>query len=202
MSPAGRPRKIDPDIALARALDVFWEKGYAQTSMSDLIDATGLHKGSLYSAFGDKESLFLHCLRAYIEKMRTGLLLELEQESDPLLALRNTLIYMVEVFTSNGCDSSGARGCLAMKTLTQSPCISPEVNEFVASSNAELFELLQSLLERVSEDAKHSLNHSVKVSALLIATTLSGLCAQVMSSMTKQQALDLVDAQLELLISH
>ena len=53
---AGRPRKAEPEVALAAAMSAFWEKGYEGTSMSDLTEATGLHKASLYKTFGDSIS--------------------------------------------------------------------------------------------------------------------------------------------------
>ena len=61
----GRPREFDADEALARILDVFWAKGFEGSSMSDLVTATGLKKGSLYAAFGDKRSMYLEALALY-----------------------------------------------------------------------------------------------------------------------------------------
>ena len=49
----GRPREFDEEAALEAAMDAFWAKGYEATSMADLCNCTGLHKGSLYQAFGD-----------------------------------------------------------------------------------------------------------------------------------------------------
>lgn len=61
----GRPREFDEDEALAKILDVFWAKGFEGTSMSDLETATGLRKGSLYAAFGDKRAMYLKTLALY-----------------------------------------------------------------------------------------------------------------------------------------
>ncbi len=61
----GRPREFDDDVALAQILDVFWTKGFEGTSMSDLMAATGLQKGSLYAAFGDKRAIYLEALALY-----------------------------------------------------------------------------------------------------------------------------------------
>ena len=61
----GRPREFDAEEALAQIMDVFWAKGFEGASMSDLVTATGLKKGSLYAAFGDKRAMYLKALALY-----------------------------------------------------------------------------------------------------------------------------------------
>jgi TetR/AcrR family transcriptional repressor of nem operon len=60
-----RPREFDTDTVLQALRDVFWEHGYEGTSYANIIAATGLQKGSLYAAFGDKRSLYLEALARY-----------------------------------------------------------------------------------------------------------------------------------------
>lgn len=61
----GRPREFDTDEALASALRVFWTKGYEGASLTDLTDAMGITRPSLYAAFGNKEALFKQALDLY-----------------------------------------------------------------------------------------------------------------------------------------
>src|SRR5882724_2242913 len=61
----GRPRAFDIEKALDRAVDVFWRKGYEGTSLSDLTEAMGINRPSLYAAFGNKEDLFRKVLDRY-----------------------------------------------------------------------------------------------------------------------------------------
>ena len=68
--PRGRPRAYDPQVALARAAEVFWKAGYAGTSLDDLVEATGMNRPSLYAAFGDKRDLYLKTLEYYREESR------------------------------------------------------------------------------------------------------------------------------------
>lgn len=61
----GRPREFCVDHALTEALRVFWQKGYEATSLTDLTEAMGITRPSLYAAFGNKESLFRKALDLY-----------------------------------------------------------------------------------------------------------------------------------------
>ena len=66
----GRPRAYEPEVALARALDVFWKEGFAATSLDDLSAATGMNRPSLYGAFGDKRELYIKSYESYRDRAR------------------------------------------------------------------------------------------------------------------------------------
>ena len=62
-----RPREFDEPVALAAIRNTFWDRGFAATSVDDLVRATGLGKGSLYGAFGSKREMFVRALREYCD---------------------------------------------------------------------------------------------------------------------------------------
>lgn len=62
---SGRPRQFDADQALDRAMELFWRQGYDGTSLTDLTEALGITRPSLYAAFGSKQALFLKALDRY-----------------------------------------------------------------------------------------------------------------------------------------
>ncbi len=64
-----RPKSFDPDTVLAKAMGVFWEKGYDAASISDLTAAMGINRFSLYDTFGDKHQLYLKALDAYTQSV-------------------------------------------------------------------------------------------------------------------------------------
>jgi TetR/AcrR family transcriptional regulator, transcriptional repressor for nem operon len=70
MARTGRPRSFDDDQVVKGAKDLFWQHGYAATSMRDLRQALGVLPGSLYGAFGDKHALFLRALKRYADDGR------------------------------------------------------------------------------------------------------------------------------------
>lgn len=65
--PRGRPRTFDEEAALDQLTELFRERGFSQTSVADLVEASGVHKPSLYRTFGSKEALFARCLYRYLE---------------------------------------------------------------------------------------------------------------------------------------
>ena len=67
----GRPRAFDRNAALTAAMRLFWQKGYAATSISDLTQAMGIGSPSLYAAFGPKEALYAETLRHYAESFES-----------------------------------------------------------------------------------------------------------------------------------
>lgn len=69
MARTGRPRSFDEAEVVDRAMDLFWRRGYAGTSLRELTDELGLLPGSLYAAFGDKHQLFVKALERYAAGM-------------------------------------------------------------------------------------------------------------------------------------
>src|SRR5579862_6084941 len=105
----GRPRSFDADEALDRALAVFWQRGYEGASLSELTQAMGITRPSLYAAYGNKEELFRKALDRY-EERAAGVYAALE--SRPARdAMRAFLIASVK----GTCAGSCSRGCLFVK---------------------------------------------------------------------------------------
>src|SRR5215216_4874494 len=69
----GRPPAYDADDALTRAMEAFWDAGYAATSLDDLAAATGMNRPSLYGAFGDKRALFIKSYQRYRDDARAAM---------------------------------------------------------------------------------------------------------------------------------
>src|SRR5260370_32682165 len=69
----GRPRAYDPEVALQRAMEAFWDGGFSGTSLDDLSARMGMNRPSLYAAFGDKQGLYLKTLNSYIAGKRAAI---------------------------------------------------------------------------------------------------------------------------------
>lgn len=91
-----RPKAFDIEDALTRAMELFWERGYAATSMEQLTDVMGISRQSLYDTFGDKHRLFLAALDAYCAMLGTILLKPLAAPDAGLQALHETGLGLID----------------------------------------------------------------------------------------------------------
>ncbi len=110
-----RPREFDVDEVLSAAMERFWEHGYAATSMADLMDATGLQKGSLYKAFGSKHELYTEALARYEAQNYATMKAILEAEESPREGLRRWLRHVVQTCSGQGTK----RGCFGVNSLVE-----------------------------------------------------------------------------------
>jgi TetR/AcrR family transcriptional regulator, transcriptional repressor for nem operon len=117
MARTGRPRAFDTQQALARARDLFWSRGYAATSVQDLVDELGVQRGSLYAAFGDKHDLYLKAVALYDAENREHLQVIL-QDGPVLPALRRMLLEP-SALTGAPDPPRGRRGCLVGNTTAE-----------------------------------------------------------------------------------
>jgi AcrR family transcriptional regulator len=125
----GRPRLYDPDVALGRAIDVFWELGYSAASLDDLCSAMNMNRPSLYAAFGDKHELFIKALGRYQETVRARFRTTLAPDRPLLPSLRQYFAGILDRFFSG---ESGARGCFMMSVATLEAAQDPAIRAVVA----------------------------------------------------------------------
>lgn len=103
----GRPREFCTEQALARALEVFWSKGYEGTSLTDLTEAMGINRPSMYAAFGNKEELFKKALDLYEREKMAYIGRALEQPTARLVAET-----MLRGAVENATGGEQPHGCL------------------------------------------------------------------------------------------
>ncbi|SEC55356.1 transcriptional regulator, TetR family [Rhizobiales bacterium GAS191] len=108
MADRGRPRSFDRDVALARAMDVFWDKGYQGASMAELTTAMGIGSPSLYAAFGSKEDLFRASVARYKARDGSAIWAPLGTAPTAVEAVRGVLMASARAFSR----PKRPRGCL------------------------------------------------------------------------------------------
>ncbi|HEX3782571.1 MAG TPA: TetR/AcrR family transcriptional regulator [Pseudonocardiaceae bacterium] len=142
-----RPRSFDEAAVLRVARDKFAETGYAATSIDDVAAATGLGKGSLYGAFGDKHQLFLRVFDGYCADVSEQVAQTLAgPDSAALRRLHEHLLTMV----ANTVADTERRGCLLARGTAELAGADPAV----AARALRTFDLLEDLLTACVEKAQ------------------------------------------------
>lgn len=143
-----RPREFDEDRVVLAIRDEFWDKGYAATSMDDLLRVSGLGKGSLYGAFGDKRSLFLRVLRDYDDA-------NLRMLRERLASAERGIDVVREFVLGPAGDPTGAaarRGCLLANTNAELAASTPDVAAEARRTYEGVTAVLAAALERAQRE--------------------------------------------------
>ena len=111
-----RTRTFDPSTALSTAVDLFASKGYSDTSMDDIVRATGVSRYGLYSTFGNKRELFEQALERFAEGMGKQSFLRLLEPEASLAHIRTIFDERV----ADMCCAEEHKGCLFIHTLSTS----------------------------------------------------------------------------------
>lgn len=168
----GRPREFSVDEALTAALRVFWERGYEGASISDLTEAMGITRPSLYAAFGNKEELFKKALDLY-ERDKLAYI----QEALDAPTARGVAERLLQgaIDLQMGGDPKGCLGVIASTACgVEAECIRQEVIKRRASADAALlarFERAQAEGDLPGHISPEGLMH-------YLTAVIQGLCIQ------------------------
>ncbi|MGY0614454.1 TetR/AcrR family transcriptional regulator [Vibrio sp. FJH11] len=108
-----RKANFDRDEKLLVAMDVFWRKGFANTSISDLTDELNINRFSLYNTYGDKQQLYYEALDAYLKKVSLPSLTNLQKDGASLREIDAFLTSFAALQHKNSC------GCFIQNALVE-----------------------------------------------------------------------------------
>ncbi len=110
-----RPREFDVDEALQAAMEAFWDRGFEATSLADLMEATGLQKGSIYKAFGSKHEFFTQALTRYLDDVYAKMQKALEGPESAKQGVRRWLKLILQLCN----EQDKRRGCFALNSVVE-----------------------------------------------------------------------------------
>ena len=144
----GRPRLFDEEAVLDELTELFWRKGYSQTSMADLVDASGVHKSSIYSTFGSKEELFAKILRRYFAGRMDMMSALVDRAGPGVDGIHAFLDFLRTDFVSD----SSRHGCLLVNTSSELCGSAPGFEGFGVEFRKALRERLRALVGQAEPD--------------------------------------------------
>ena len=180
--PSGRVRQFDADVALDRALDVFWARGYEGATLPELTKAMGINRPSLYAAFGNKEQLF----RKALDRYQSGPLTFLTEALNKPTA-RAAAEAIFSGFIRMQRNRVKGRGCLIVSGALASGEDAEVVRRELAQLRQSIVAVFRKRFERAVADGDLPKGTDCATLGRYIATVLNGLAVQVASGTTEKE---------------
>jgi TetR/AcrR family transcriptional repressor of nem operon len=166
----GRPREFDETEALEAAMRAFWRRGYAATSVDDLMEATGLARQSLYRTFGGKRALFLRAVDYYGQNV-TGQVIEgINTAATPLAGVRSALKVQERMSRQ-----PAPAGCLLSNSFGQFLQEDEDVREVLLRNFERLVRALQAAIRRAQAQGEVAPAVDARAVARTLACTINGM---------------------------
>lgn len=166
-----RPPGYERQAVLNRATDVFWQRGYAATSVNHLVTATGLKPGSLYAAFGSKKGLFLEVLGDYNAAFLHDVEDCIATARGPLAAVRALLRRSAD----STLGDSRRRGCLAVNALLEMAGHDEDIAQTLRAHNEKLRRRLEQLLADAREQGELEPERDPRALSAFVMNNLWGM---------------------------
>ena len=167
----GRPRGFDRDVALARAMRLFWERGYEATSLTNLTAAMGINSPSLYAAFGSKETLFREAVELYVATEAAGNQAALAAAVTARQAIEAVLRRAVERIARHGEPT----GCLIMLGAVNCAPEHGSVGDYLAEQRRAAAQAIRERLARGVAEGDVGADTDIAALASFYASVLKGM---------------------------
>jgi TetR/AcrR family transcriptional repressor of nem operon len=186
----GRPREFDEEAALEAAMDAFWAKGYEATSMTDLCSCTGLHKGSLYQAFGDKHTLFMNALKHYADTEFRDVAAVAFQSDSPLANIRAAVGKICA-------DAGSDKGCLMINAMVELAPHDEEVKKALKGFGQQRIRVMTDLIAKAQELGEIKAKLAPHKLARQLMTTLAGAATMVKGLLEPEEMSEVMEDLLD-----
>jgi TetR/AcrR family transcriptional regulator, copper-responsive repressor len=192
----GRPRSFNTDEVLGQVRNTFWRYGYAGTSMDQLSAATGLHKPSLYGAFGDKKRLYLAALDNYLAEVRVQF-----AEAFTVPDLFDSLYAMSEWSIDKFVRSDEGSGCFMMSTAMPEAAEDPEISRVVREAMESLERAMVRRFEKAIDEGQIGPQADPHALAMIMVANHYELAARARAGYSRAELRTLADRGLDLVRS-
>lgn len=181
-----RQREFDEEKVLDALCDVFWEHGFDGTSYAQIMARTGLQKGSLYAAFGDKKSLYMKAINRYDQGAVSGAVTMLR---DKKLSGEQRIGFFMDALIEDAETERGRWGCLLCNAATDMAPFDKDAESAVLASMTRLKKAIGEALKDAGANSKVELvwatyfGGRILIKAGAKKATLKHLKAQVLASL-------------------
>ena len=188
-----RSREFEPSDALERAVGVFWDKGYFDTSMDDLVKAMGVARYGVYGTWGNKRELFRAALQKYIDQRTRMVQGELHKPDASLAEIRGFFAHLIDR------NQSEHLGCLVCNAAIEVAPHDEEVAVMVREMFAQLAAVFRKALGNAVANDELSTKHDLDGLADYLAGIIRGAAVMPRAGYTRKAVQSYLDIALSVL---
>lgn len=188
-----RSKKFDEREVLKKAMELFWQRGFENTSMQELVDYMGIHRRSIYDTFGDKHRLFLSALSMYEENIANSTSRIATLDLSPKEQIKE--VFLSVIYPKQGVP----KGCLLVNAATELALRDQEVADQVTAAFARTEDYLHSLLELGQQAGEISSDKKPENLSHYLQNSLVGIRVLVKVELDKKKLESIVDTTLSVL---
>lgn len=190
----GRPKSFDEDEVLALAMNYFWEHGYENSSLDELLITMGIKKSSFYHTFKSKEDLFSRCLDFYRKEM-VKKMLELKQQVGP----KNTILALTDMTLQELKETGKVKGCLIMNSGKECYKRYADLSNQIALEFNFMVEMLNGVVKEAQDKGEIRSKKDAKSIAGRYMSALNGMIVGIQAGASQELINDLSENLRELL---
>jgi AcrR family transcriptional regulator len=191
----GRPRKYNEEQVLHAAEQVFWLKGFSDTSLDDLANAMDMNRPSIYRAFGDKETLYRRVLLSFSQKMETAYAHTMLGDNDIRLRLKHFYAGALQVYLSG----DQAKGCMVMSTAIAAATCHPAIQVDLLNVVHGLDNKFTEQFEQAIESGELPPSIGARARATVAQSLLHSLSLRARAGESQGQLIQLIDNGVEII---
>jgi len=178
----GRPKEFDPDEALCAALQVFWKHGYDGASLTELTDAMGITRPSLYATYGNKEELFRKVLDRYEQ---SHLCFVAEALADP--SVRSAIEKLLDGYAQVLTDPMHPPGCLGVNSAVCGGDESQAIRQELIARRSLSEDTIRERFERAAADGELPLGEDPADWARYVMSVGLGMAVKATSGSCREE---------------
>ena len=167
-----RTKAFDRDAVLDRAMDLFWKQGFEATSVQELVEVTGINRGSMYDTFGDKRELFIQALTRYADKSAMKRLEILNGADRPLDGIR---AFFDSIIAASTADETKRLGCLMTNSAIEMSVRDPEIGDMLRDRITHVEMAFHKVLKRARKGGDIPKTQNIKALARFLTSTIQGV---------------------------
>ncbi len=183
-----RIKLFNENEVLQKSIHLFWEKGYNNTSIQDLVNHLGINRGSLYDTFGGKRELFDRAFKQYLSTNNNGLITFFESQK----SVKKGFEKFFEIPLTAAVCEKGVRGCFAVNTITEMLPEDKVMQDVLVKNKAIIETAFYNFLKKGVASGEIDAKKDLKKITSFLYSLLNGLLVTAKINFDKKELLETV----------